>query len=101
VVTGSAELSAADFRSRGDGSRAVALAGHESRALANRSTCEQAVAEAALQLAAQPDIISAAWQVYVVAAHTVEFWQADKDRQHTRVQYRHHADRWTRALLWP
>jgi pyridoxamine 5'-phosphate oxidase len=101
VLSGSAELSAADFRSRGSGARAVALASHESRPLANRSTCEQAVAEAARQLAAQPDLISAAWQVYALAAHTVEFWQADKDRQHTRVQYRHHADRWNHTLLWP
>lgn len=101
VLSGSAELSAADFRSRGSGARAVALASRESRPLADRSTCEQAVAEAVRQLVAEPDLISATWQVYVLAAHTVEFWQADKDRQHTRVQYRHHADRWTHTLLWP
>jgi len=29
------------------------------------------------------------------------FWQADKDRQHTRVQYRQNEDGWTHTLLWP
>jgi pyridoxamine 5'-phosphate oxidase len=33
--------------------------------------------------------------------HTVEFWQADKDRQHVRVQYRHGEAGWTHTLLWP
>jgi pyridoxine/pyridoxamine 5'-phosphate oxidase len=33
--------------------------------------------------------------------HTVEFWQADKDRQHVRVQYRHGEADWTHTLLWP
>jgi pyridoxamine 5'-phosphate oxidase len=101
VVTGSAEASEADFRSRGTGARAVALASHESRPLADRATCEQAVAEAERRLTAQPDVISASWQVYAVAAHTVEFWQADQNRQHTRVQYRRQADGWTHTLLWP
>jgi pyridoxamine 5'-phosphate oxidase len=36
-----------------------------------------------------------------VAAHTVQSWQADEDRQHTRVQYHRQADRWTHTLLWP
>jgi pyridoxamine 5'-phosphate oxidase len=101
VITGAAELSAADFRSRGSGARAVALAGHQSQPLTDRSTCQQAVAEAVRQLAAQPDLVAPAWQVYAVAADTVEFWQADKDRQHIRVQYRRGAGTWTHTLLWP
>lgn len=101
VLKGPAELSAADFRSRGSSARAVALASHESQPLENRSTCDQAVAEAGRQLSAQPDLVAPAWQVYAVQAQKVEFWQADKDRQHTRVHYRQHADSWARTLLWP
>jgi len=101
VVTGSAERSAADFRSRGTGARAVALASRESQPLDNRSACARAVADAERQLAADPDLAAPSWQVYAVVAHTVEFWQADKDRQHVRVQYRHGEDGWTRTLLWP
>jgi hypothetical protein len=77
VLVGSTELSAADFRSRGSGARAVALAGHESQPLTDRATCERAVADAAIQLAAQPDLVAPAWQVYAVA------------------------DGWTHTLLWP
>jgi pyridoxamine 5'-phosphate oxidase len=101
VRTGAAELSAADFRSRGSSARAVALASHESQPLADRATCAQAVADAQRELATQPDLVSPSWQVYAVAAHAVEFWQADKDRQHIRAQYRRVGPGWTRTLLWP
>lgn len=101
VLTGSVELSAADFRSRGSSARAVALASKESRPLTDRSTCAQAIAEADSRLAEQPDLVSPSWRVYAVAGHTVEFWQADKDRQHTRIQYRQTEDTWARTLLWP
>jgi pyridoxamine 5'-phosphate oxidase len=101
VVAGSAEQSEADFRSRGTGARAVALASRESQPLDSRSACAQAVAAAERQLAAVPDLAAPSWQVYAVVARTVEFWQADKDRQHIRVQYRHGEAGWTRTLLWP
>ena len=102
VTAGSPQLSAADFRSRGTGARAVALASRESQPLADRETCAQAVADAQRRLSDQPDVVSPTWQVYVLAARTVEFWQADKDRQHTRVQYRRrNLDSWARTLLWP
>jgi pyridoxamine 5'-phosphate oxidase len=101
VRSGPAELSAADFRSRGRGARAVALASHESQPLTDRATCAQAVADARRELAAQPDLVSPSWQVYAVAAHTVEFWQADKDRQHIRAQYRRVGTGWRHTLLWP
>lgn len=101
VLTGAAELSAADFRSRGTSARAVALASRESQPLTNPAACAQAVADAEERLAAHPDLVAPEWQVYAIAAHTVEFWQADKDRQHTRVQYRQNEDGWTHTLLWP
>jgi pyridoxamine 5'-phosphate oxidase len=101
VAAGSAELSAADFRSRGTGARAVALASRESQPLDSRAACAQAVADAGRQLAADPDLAAPSWQVYAVVAHTVEFWQADKDRQHIRVQYRRGEPGWARTLLWP
>lgn len=101
VSIGSADAGAADFRARGTGARAVALASRESEPLADRATCANAVAAAALQLAADPDLIAPSWSAYAVVADTVEFWSADKDRQHLRVQYRRLDDRWTHTLLWP
>ncbi|HEY5200470.1 MAG TPA: pyridoxine 5'-phosphate oxidase C-terminal domain-containing protein [Acidothermaceae bacterium] len=41
------------------------------------------------------------WTLYAVVADTVEFWQANEDRQHVRVQYRRDGDRWTHTMLWP
>lgn len=101
VLAGSAERGAADFRSRGTGARAVALASRESQPLDSRASCSDAVADAERQLAADPDLAAPSWQVYAVVATTVEFWQADKDRQHVRVQYRHDERGWARTLLWP
>ncbi len=102
VTSGAAaDLSVADFRSRGTGARAVALASHESQPLANQATCIEAVADAKRRLTADPDLVAPSWRAYAVAANTVEFWQADNDRQHIRVQYHRHQDGWTHNLLWP
>ncbi len=43
----------------------------------------------------------ATWTLCAVVADTVEFWQADQDRHHIRVQYRREGDRWTHTMLWP
>ncbi|GAB1814373.1 pyridoxine/pyridoxamine 5'-phosphate oxidase [Mycobacterium sp. MUNTM1] len=101
VVTGPVQLSAADFRSRSTGARAVALASKESQPLVNQAACAEAVAEAERQLVADPTLVAPSWQVYALVANTVEFWQADKDRMHMRVQYRCRDELWTRTLLWP
>jgi pyridoxamine 5'-phosphate oxidase len=101
VVPGSGQLSAQDFLSRSAGARAVALASNESQPLADQAACVEAVAQAERRIVADPRIVAPDWQVYALVAHTVEFWQADKDRMHTRVQYRYHGDCWTHSLLWP
>ncbi|MUM18765.1 hypothetical protein BI330_01990 [Mycobacterium sp. CBMA 623] len=101
VRPGSLDRSAADFRARGPGAKAVSLASHESQPLPDRATCEVAVAEADKRLADNPELVSPDWQVYAVDATSVEFWQADKDRQHARVQYRRHNSGWQHTLLWP
>jgi pyridoxamine 5'-phosphate oxidase len=101
VVAGTPEQSAADFLARGSSARAVALTGKESQALADRATCLSAVQVSQDRLVAEPDLVSASWQVYAVDALVVEFWQGDKDRTHTRVQYTRDGGGWTHRLLWP
>ena len=101
VSAASRERSVADFRARGVGARAVALAGTQSAPLASRDECAVAVRAAVGCVEAMPEIVSPTWTLYAVAADTVEFWQADQDRQHTRVQYRRDGDRWTHTMLWP
>ncbi len=39
--------------------------------------------------------------LYALAADEVEFWQADHQRRHIRLQYQRTAGTWTRHLLWP
>jgi pyridoxamine 5'-phosphate oxidase len=101
VRTGTAEQGARDFTARGSAARAVALAGHESDALDGRAECLAAIDAAQQRLAADPALVPATWTVYLVVAATVEFWQADKDRAHHRLQYRAVDGGWERTLLWP
>lgn len=101
VTPGSPELSAADFRARGTVAKAVALASRESQPLADLATCADAVADARRRLTAQPDLVSPSWCSYALVAQTAEFWQADHDRQHLRVQYQRRPEGWAHTLLWP
>lgn len=101
VKAASAQANSADFASRGSDAKAVALVSAESKPLESRAACELAVAEARQRLAHDPGLIAPTWQVYFVAARTVEFWQGTPDRMHVRVQYRRQLDRWDHTLLWP
>lgn len=93
--------SAADFRARGVGARAVALASHESEPLHSRQECADAVASARARLDATPSLVASMWALCLLRLEQVEFWQADPDRQHTRLAYTHLDGGWTRTLLWP
>jgi pyridoxamine 5'-phosphate oxidase len=102
VTTGSSEVNAADYRARGISARAVALASRESLPLSDRATCAHAVEQAESRLAADPDLVSPDWTAYAVTANIVEFWQADKQRRHLRIQYTRSGDgAWRHTLLWP
>ena len=101
VVTGAPERSAADFLARGSSARAIALTGKESQPLADRATCLSAVQVSQARLVAEPDLVLTSWQAYAVDADVVEFWQGDKDRLHTRVQYTRDGREWSHHLLWP
>ena len=101
VINGSRERSVADFRDRGSSARAIALAGNESQPLPDRAACLRAFQVCRARLVEEPDLVSASWQVYAVEPIAVEFWQADKDRMHTRVRYDRDGDAWAQQLLWP
>lgn len=101
VERGTAAHSTADFRERGSSARAVALVSQESQPLTDRRECAAAIAEAERRLSENPNLIAPHWQTYAVNAHTVEFWQADKDRQHLRVRYTRDSAGWVHTLLWP
>lgn len=101
VNAATAEQSAADFRARSAGARAVALGSSQSRPLPSSDVCEQAVVAAAAVIDDDPDAVAPDWTLYVLDAHEVEFWQADRERRHQRLRYSRQDGGWSRTLLWP
>jgi pyridoxamine 5'-phosphate oxidase len=95
------EESAADFLARSPGARAEALLGRQSTPLPDLETRDAAVRDAAERIGRAPDTVSPGWTLYTLRAQAVEFWQGDRERRHTRVDYRRAGDGWERGLLWP
>ncbi|MFJ2297470.1 pyridoxine/pyridoxamine 5'-phosphate oxidase [Oerskovia paurometabola] len=93
--------SAADFLARSDGSRAAALVGHQSEALASRQEYRDAFAGALARAQHDPTLIEPTWTAYTLAPTSVEFWQASDDRGQTRLRYRAVGHDWEKGLLWP
>ncbi|XVV15638.1 pyridoxine/pyridoxamine 5'-phosphate oxidase [Actinoplanes sp. CA-131856] len=92
------EDSAADFLARPPGSRAEASLGRQSQPLADRATLDEALREARQRI---EGYVEPQWTLYTLAPDQVEFWQADKERKHTRLRYTRTPSGWSRGLLWP
>jgi pyridoxamine 5'-phosphate oxidase len=93
--------SAADFRARPPGSRAAGLAGHQSQPLGSAAELDAAFRQAQAAVEADPDLVAPGWTLYGLTAQTVEFWQADPQRRHIRLEYVRDGGKWRRQLLWP
>ncbi|GAA2956480.1 MULTISPECIES: pyridoxine 5'-phosphate oxidase C-terminal domain-containing protein [Streptomyces] len=50
-----------------------------------------------------PTLVAKAWTLHTLVPVTVEFWQADASRVHTRLRYERDAAGapWERHRLWP
>ncbi|XVU28477.1 pyridoxine/pyridoxamine 5'-phosphate oxidase [Actinoplanes sp. CA-054009] len=92
------EDSAADFLARPPGSRAEASLGRQSQPLTDRATLDHALREARQTI---DGYVEPQWTLYTVAPDQVEFWQADKERKHTRLRYSRTPSGWSHELLWP
>ena len=92
---------AADFLARSPGARAEALLGRQSTPLPDLATRDAAVRTAADRIEADPSLVAPGWTLYTLHAQAVEFWQGDRERRHTRVDYRRTDGGWERGLLWP
>ncbi|MEU9619647.1 pyridoxal 5'-phosphate synthase [Streptomyces sp. NPDC088251] len=101
VVAESAEQSTADFLARGAQARAESLLGRQSSPLTDLAERDAAVRESLARLEREPDLVSPGWTLYTVRPQSVEFWQGDQQRRHTRLNYRATGDGWVRELLWP
>jgi pyridoxamine 5'-phosphate oxidase len=95
------QASAADFLARPPGSRAAALAGPQSEPLTALAELDEAFGRSQAELEANPGLVAPSWTLYALTADTVEFWQADHQRRHVRLQYQRTAAAWTTRLLWP
>jgi pyridoxamine 5'-phosphate oxidase len=103
VVPAAPEHSIADFLARPFSSRAQALIGRQSEILHHPDEVREAAEHARALLRDDPEKVAPPWTLYGVHAREVEFWQADRDRLHTRVRYLRTSEEnvWTHDLLWP
>jgi pyridoxamine 5'-phosphate oxidase len=91
----------ADFLARSIDARANVLVGRQSQILSSQEEFNAAIAAQALRIAGEPGLIADTWSLFVVAAHTVEFWQGAEDRRHRRVSYTLQQGIWSYHRLWP
>ena len=101
VVAASRQDSAADFLARGAGARTEALLGRQSQPLADLAERDTAVKESLARLEREPDLVAPGWTLHTVQPESVEFWQGDQERRHTRLVYLREDAGWRRQLLWP
>jgi pyridoxamine 5'-phosphate oxidase len=103
VSTAGTEENLADFQRRHPVARALVLAGSQSTVLRRREDLDKAVEEQAHRIDQNDDegLDRTAWTLFTVAPDTVEFWQADQERKHTRLRYTRSGEGWSRDMLWP
>jgi pyridoxamine 5'-phosphate oxidase len=101
AASAGSQASAADFLARPPASRAAALAGHQSEPLASPAELAEAFRRSQAEVDANPGLVAPGWTLYALSADSVEFWQADHQRRHLRLQYQRTEGAWTSRLLWP
>ncbi|AEN12804.1 MULTISPECIES: pyridoxal 5'-phosphate synthase [unclassified Streptomyces] len=103
VIAEPAERGAADFLARSASARAESLVGRQSRHLDDVAERDRAVKESLSRVEKDPTLVAKAWTLHTLVPVTVEFWQADASRVHTRLRYERDAAGapWERHLLWP
>ncbi|MBW1640191.1 pyridoxal 5'-phosphate synthase [Microbacterium resistens] len=100
AVTASPEESAADFRARAAGAKAIALLGRQGDVIRDDEDPAALIAASAARLEQDPATVSPEWTVWRIRPEWVEFWQGSPDRAHQRLRYRRDADAWIRERLW-
>ncbi|MEU6255744.1 pyridoxine 5'-phosphate oxidase C-terminal domain-containing protein [Streptomyces sp. NPDC047043] len=101
VVAAAPQDSAADFLARGVGARAETLLGRQSQPLTDLAERDAAVKESLVRLEAEPGLVAPGWTLHSVRPESVDFWQGDKERLHTRLVYLREEAGWRKQLLWP
>jgi pyridoxamine 5'-phosphate oxidase len=98
VEEGPRDVSAADFLQRGAPARARAIAGRQSEPV---DDFDAHLAPALAKVEAEPGFAPESWVAYRVIPESVEFWQAERERDQVRLRYLREGDSWRRDILWP
>jgi len=87
-----------DFRERHPNARAMAIAAKQSEPIENYA---ERVDAARQRIEDDPDFVPQSWTAYRVVPESIEFWQAERERDQVRLRYRRVGDGWEKDLLWP
>jgi pyridoxamine 5'-phosphate oxidase len=98
VEPGPREVSELDFLQRQPTARTRAIAGRQSEPVAD---FDAHLKPALRKVEANPDFVPDEWVAYRVVPESVEFWQAERERDQVRLRYRRRGDHWVKELLWP
>ncbi|CAM4047377.1 pyridoxine/pyridoxamine 5'-phosphate oxidase [Pseudoalteromonas byunsanensis] len=90
-----------DFLSRTEQARALASLGMQSEPLSNEQELIDKWQSQLESIKQQPDFVSQYWTVYCVRANSVEFWQGQSSRRHTRLRYVLEDGGFKKEKLWP
>ena len=98
VEPGPRAVSDRDFLERQPSARARAIAGRQSEPIED---FDAHLRPALKKVETNPDFVPTAWVAYRLTPWSVEFWQAERERDQVRLRYlREHAG-WGKDLLWP
>jgi pyridoxamine 5'-phosphate oxidase len=97
VEEGPRDVSEQDFLQRKPGPRARAIAGRQSEAVEDIDAHLKPALET---LERDPDFVPDAWVAYRLDPDSIEFWQAERERDQVRLRYLRSGDGWSRDILW-
>jgi pyridoxamine 5'-phosphate oxidase len=98
VEPGPREVGEQDFLQRQPSARARAIAGRQSEPVED---FDAHLKPALRMVESNPDFVPAHWVAYRLTPWSVEFWQAERERDQVRLRYLHEQAGWVKDLLWP
>jgi pyridoxamine 5'-phosphate oxidase len=98
VEAGPREVSDRDFLQRSPGARARAIAGRQSEPVEDFAEHLKGATEI---VANDPDFVPETWVAYRLIPESVEFWQAERERDQVRLRYLRAGNAWVKDILWP
>lgn len=98
VEPGPRSVSEADFLARQPSSRARAIAGPQSEPIFDYTELVDAAEQ---RISSNPQYVPDAWTAYRVIPQSVEFWQAERERDQVRLRYSRTDSGWATDILWP